>query len=154
VQITFNFPNVFVPSASALDNALALRALLNCMIELNVAYLKHHNVPLLYDSGVRYGRTHIWEPIAALYLPNKILQGRYWFPEGHTGGAKIGDCKSLGTARVAELRIRGKRAEPTFRFAKKWDGGLMFHILVQGPDGWEDPSKRLGMPSSELRMFE
>lgn len=155
--ISLNFPNVFVPGATELDNALALRALLDCMIRLNMAYHKEHQVPALYESGVTYGRTEIWEPVAALYLPNKMQDANgMWQPQGAMGGRRIGDCKSLATARVAELRLAGKKANPTFRFAKKRHsfGALLFHILVQTDDGWEDPSAKLGMPKAHLAIFE
>jgi hypothetical protein len=158
MKIEFNLPHVFSPIASTLDNACALRALLNCMIELNLAYLRHHpGVPILIKSGVVYGRTHIWEPIPALYLPNKVpLNNVYWTPEGATGGQKRGDCKSLGTARVAELRYRGIKADPVFRWAKRANsnGSLDFHILVQTNNGYQDPSRELGMGAVEVARYE
>ena len=163
MQIPFNLPHVFYPSASKRDNALALRALLDCLVNLNLAYLRFHKVPGLYQSGVRYGRTRIWEPIPALYLPNKhheSLLTPFWVPIGESGGEQKGDCKSLATARIAELQIQGIEAKPVFRFAKRPDdsGALDFHILVQvdkkvDPRGWEDPSRILGMGKDEVQRF-
>lgn len=160
MDITINVHQAFYPGASEVDNACALRALLDCLIALNLAYLKYHPVPSLYESGVVYGRTTIWEPTAALYLPNKFSEegpkGKlWWVPMGTSGGKKRGDCKSLSAARIAELRIKGIEANPVFRFSNRPDGSGYqdFHILVQTPNGWEDPSRKLGMGKDELRWF-
>jgi len=162
MDITFNVHQAFYPGASEVDNACALRALLDCMIALNLAYLKYHPVPSLYESGVVYGRTTIWEPTSALYLPNKFpeqAKGKtWWVPLGTSGGKKRGDCKSLSAARIAELRMQGVNAQPVFRFVNRADGSGYqdFHILVQNPTtktGWEDPSAKLGMGKDELKWF-
>jgi hypothetical protein len=163
MQITFNLPHVFYPGASKVDNAYALRVLLDTLVNLNLAYLRTHKPPGLYQSGVRYGRTRIWEPIPALFLPNKqreSLFNPFWVPMGEKGGDKKGDCKSLATARIAELQNEGIEAKPVFRFAKRQDdsGALDFHILVQvdrriSKTGWEDPSRILGMGKEEVQRF-
>jgi len=163
MQITFNLPHVFYPGASKVENAYALRVLLDTLVNLNLAFLKYHAPPRLYDSGVKYGRTRIWEPTPALYLPNKHRENfisRFWEPQGEKGGKKRGDCKSLATARIAELLSQGVEARPVFRFAKRPDesGAMDFHILVQVdkkfiPTGWEDPSRILGMGKDELAHF-
>lgn len=159
MDIVFNIHQAFYPGASELDNALALKALLDGMINLNLAYLRYHSAPALYASGVVYGRTTIWEPTAALYLPNKHPhnQGRtvFWDPIGSSGGKQRGDCKSLSAALIAEYSMKKKKAVPNFRFKKREDGsGLVdFHILVETADGFEDPSRKLGMGSDELRYF-
>jgi hypothetical protein len=159
MDIVFNLHQAFYPGSSEVDNALALRALLEGMINLNLAYLRHHSTPPLYESGVVYGRTTIWEPTAALYLPNKHPRrvGRitYWDPLGNSGGKQRGDCKSLSAALIAEKLMKHQKAWPNFRFKKREDGsGLVdFHILVETPSGHEDPSAKLGMNSDELRYF-
>lgn len=106
-----------------------VKALLEALIAINVDYLrKNPQTPRLYQSGVRYDRTFWWEPIPAMYARS------------------FGDCKSLTAARVAELRLAGIPAQPTFRFFTHPDGSRDFHILVMLPGGqWEDPSKQLGM---------
>lgn len=154
--IPINIAHAFKPTCSRIDNALALRDLLDCMIALNMSFLRKHRVPPLYSSGVTYGRTHIWEPISALYLPNKTPLNRvFWEPRGVSGGERRGDCKSLATARIAELRLAGKHAEPVFRWAKRPVGNALdFHILVQTPEGWEDPSRKLGMGKVEIERYE
>lgn len=159
MDIVLNVHQAFYPGASEVDNACALRAMLDCMIALNLAYLRYHPVPSLYESGVVYGRTTIWEPTAALYLPNKHpskARGKTWWePVGESGGKKRGDCKSLTAARIAELRAVGQTAQPVFRFSNRADGSGYqdFHILVQTPSGWEDPSRKLGMGKDELKYF-
>ena len=162
MELVFNIQQAFFPGSSAVDNAYALKASLDYMIELNLAYLRYHTAPPLYASGVIYGRTRIWEPIAALYLPNKYPHKEngvtWWNPMGTTGGKKRGDCKSLACARIAELRYKGKKAQPVFRFNPRKDGSgyADFHILVQTPEsttGWEDPSRKLGMGADELKWF-
>jgi hypothetical protein len=138
MQITFDMPHVFSPRATPEENAYALRALLDCLISLNIAFLRTKRAPPLYQSGVRYGRTTIWDTIPALY------------------GRRYGDCKSLSAALIAEYRILGMKAEPVFRFMPRNDGSgaLDFHILVQLGDGsFEDPSKKLGMGQDENAHF-
>ncbi len=150
MEITFNLPHAFAPDSSKVANAYTLSALLKCMIAINIGYLREHpNTPSLYQSGVRYGRTIVWEPIPALYKANKAkLWGRYWAPSPLGVGLKIGDCKSLASARGAELIISGKNVRPEFRFRDRPDasGNLDFHIVFFTDDGYEDdPSRVLGM---------
>ncbi len=133
MRICFSLPHVFYPGASPVDNAYVLRTMLDCLITLNREFLKFHKVPTLYKSGVRYGRTTLWECIPALY------QRGY------------GDCKSLTAALIAEYRNRGIECEPVFRWKKSTrnPGFTDYHILVQTATGFEDPSKVLGMGRDE-----
>lgn len=135
MDITFNIPETFDPSSPGDLNASALRALLDCLIQLNRAYIRAYSPLGLYHSGVRYGRTKVWETIPAL----------------HERG--YGDCKSLTCALIAEYREQGKAAVPCFRWIKNERGGTDFHILVQTNEGFEDPSKELGMGKDENRWF-
>jgi hypothetical protein len=123
-----------------------------CLISLNEAFLTYHPAPGLYRSGVRYGRTQIWDTIPALYTRRTPE-----IPYPH------GDCKSLTAALVAQYRLgidpngvnnallpNGRMpAKAVFRWQRKPIRGTEFHILVQTPYGFEDPSKRLGMGSDE-----
>ena len=141
MDITFSLPHVFYPGSNPEENADALRLLLDMLVGQNLAYLRSHAALPLYQSGVRYGRTKVWDTIPALY------QRRY------------GDCKSLACARVAELKLYGHEARPVFRFAHGNGGKLLFHILVERVDNYgrisyEDPSKALGMGADELRYFQ
>lgn len=131
----FEMPNAFVPGSDPTTNADALKALLECLIEINAAYIRSHPAPALYQSGVRYGRTIEWEPIPALYARG------------------YGDCKSLTAAMVAQYRDQGIKARPVFRFRKRPDGRTDYHILVQTENGFEDPSKVLGMGQDENAWF-
>ena len=148
MQITFNLPHAFEPNSTKVANAYTLHAMLEMMVAINIAFLREHpKTPPLYESGVRYGRTLIWEVIPALYLPNKRRWvGRYYAP-GELGGAQLGDCKSLGPARAAELRLSGRKCivEHRFRDRPNDDGRLDFHILLLTDSGYEDPSRVLGM---------
>lgn len=126
--IRFDLPHVFRPGANPKENAYALRALMQHLIEQNKVFLQFHpKTPRLYQSGVVYGRTVNWDTIPALYAKG------------------YGDCKSLTAALVAERLMRGIAAKPVFRFAQNETGGEDYHILVQTGTGFEDPSKKLGM---------
>lgn len=146
MQIAFNLPHVFNERSSDVENAFALRALLDCLVALNrgvYATLGRRGIRKLYDSGVTYSRTTLWEPIPALYRRG------------------YGDCKSLSAALVAEYQEKGIECRPDFRFARNpQTGDLMFHILVNVPKAngydrtrWEDPSRKLGMGANELAYF-
>lgn len=136
MRIEIDIPHAFAKGSAPLANGRALRPLLDCMIQLNVGYLQDCAdagvwVPPLYRAGVVYDRTVIWDTIPAV-----IKRG-------------YGDCKSLATWLIAERRFAGLEAEPTFRWVKNSQGGTDFHILVQVPGGFEDPSKVLGMGANE-----
>lgn len=133
--ISINLPHVFAPGSSPRENADALRELLECLIGLNIAFLRCHKVRPLYKSGVFYKRTEVWDTIPGLY------QRGY------------GDCKSLSAALIAQLRFAGALAEPNFRFVQNSSGGTDYHILVQTSTGFEDPSKVLGMLKDENFYF-
>jgi hypothetical protein len=129
--IVYNLPHVFEPGATRLANARALRALLDCSVALNRAYLADNSVAPLYRSGVVYGRTNDW-----LTIPAMLQQG-------------FADCKSLAPWYIAEKLAHGEDARPVFRWVKNPDGTNDFHILVHTADGVEDPSRVLGMGRHE-----
>jgi len=139
MDITFSLPHVFYPGSNPEDNAYALQILLDMLVRQNMAYLRNHAVLPLYQSGVVYGRTQVWDTLPALYARRK------------------GDCKSLTGVRVAELKMIGHEARPVFRFAVTPEGKHLFHILVErfenGQIFYEDPSRILGMNQDELRYF-
>ena len=142
MKICYNLDHVFGSGSSDVENAYVLRALLDCLIEIDLAFLRFHEVPRLYRSGVRYGRTKLWEPIPEMYE------------------RRFGDCKSLSAALCAEYRVRGIQAFPVFRFIKNDIGGHDYHILVELPmrngitgKRFEDPSRKLGMNPAILRKF-
>jgi len=133
VRITVSMPHVFHPGSTPVENARALRVMLECLIQLNLAFLKDHSALPLYKAGVVYGRTQVWDTIPSLYARG------------------YGDCKSLSAALIAQYRHRGIAAQPVFRWTERPDGSGArdFHILVQTSRGWEDPSKVLGMGQNE-----
>ena len=135
MDITFSLPANFEGRSTDLEDGRALRVLLDSLIELNLAFLESHVAPTLYRSGVRYGRTKVWDTIPALY------QRRY------------GDCKSLTAALIAQYRMANVKCEPVFRFVRNKDGSKDYHILVQSFSGFEDPSKVLGMGKNENEKF-
>lgn len=160
MEITYNLPYVFNPECSQVDNAYALRAMLDLQVALGLAYLQYYAAPPLYASGVVYGRTKIWEPLPSLMLANKHSRrdGKMiiWEPLGVSGGARRADCKSLAPALCAEYQHQGIEARCVHRFNPRSDGlgYLDFHILVELGDGsYEDPSRKLGMGADELRWF-
>lgn len=141
MDITFSIPHAFSPSSPEDDNSDVLRVLLDCLVRLNLAYLRNHPAPALYQSGVVYGRTILWEPIPAV-----MARG-------------YGDCKSLATWLIAEYTCQGIPCAPVFRFNYRPDnsGELDFHILVHrlditnpnDPRMFQDPSRILGMGRNE-----
>lgn len=139
--IRYNLSHVFYPGSDKAENAGVLRVLVDALVRMNLVHLqtekrKGNTVPLLYKSGVYYDRTLWWEPIPALY------QRGY------------GDCKSLSAALIAEKQFYdGVTCIPTFRWVENLDGSVDYHILVQVGNGFEDPSKVLGMGAQENRRF-
>lgn len=138
MDITFNIPHAFSPSSPEDENSDVLRVLLDTLVRLNLAYLRSHSVPALYQSGVVYGRTLLWEPIPA------VLARGY------------ADCKSLAPFLIAQYVEAGIPCSPVFRFIRRPDnsGELDFHILVRRHDKplkgmFEDPSRILGMGRAE-----
>jgi len=132
MQITFNLPHVFFPGSPREEDADALKALLECLIQLDLIYRRDHPTVSLYHSRVVYARTEIWDTTPAL------------FDRGY------GDCKSLTADVIAMYRLQGKAARPVFRWYDTPDGAKHFHILVQTQDGFEDPSKDRGMGKDQL----
>lgn len=130
MRICLDLGAVFYPAASDEDNALALQALLEALTAIDRIYLRRYRgqVPKLYASGVRYGRTQVWDSI-----PDMLTR-------------RFGDCKSLTAMRIAELREADEAARPVFRFAVNPQTGRKdFHILVLRGRAFEDPSRILGM---------
>jgi hypothetical protein len=133
--VAFGIDDAFNAQSSKSSNAAALRALLDCLIDLNLIYLQRYpKTPGLYEARVFYHFMPTrapWDTIPTL------------FARGY------GDCKSLVAARIAELRQHGQTARPVFRHIKSaW--GTMFHILLQHDNGnWECPSRILGMRTGQ-----
>jgi len=114
-----------------------ISVVLGSLIDIDLVYLLSHEVPSLYDSGVRYQREPPGiEEFAA--IPAVIERG--W-----------GDCDDLAAWRIAELRAHGERATPRIVW-RKFPKGRLYHVMVRrakfprtDPRSIEDPSKILGM---------
>lgn len=133
--IPFSTPNVFHPDASRAENAESLAAYLECLIEQNRVARRYRSLPLLYASGVVYGRTLEWENIPA------VMRRGY------------GDCKSLAAWLVSDYRhVKKQPARAVFRWFNRPDGSGArdFHIVIATKTGFEDPSRKLGMGRDAL----
>lgn len=136
MDLTFSFPHVFHPQSNAKEDAYVLRAALDFLTLVDLEYLRNHAAPSLYSSRVVYGRTREW-----LSIPAVIKLG-------------YADCKSLSAWRIAEAifnREFSTAPVPTFRWKYRNDNTHIkdFHVLIQTPDGYECPSRRLGMGKEE-----
>src|SRR5688572_7448047 len=112
--------------------AKVLALLLQALVECNLAYLEEHpNTPHPYRAGIQYRREsggERWKSIP------KILE------DGE------GDCEDLAAYLAAYLAFKGmKPVAIVVRWRSMPTGARLFHVLVRGPKGHEDPSKRLGM---------
>jgi len=138
--VTFDLPQCFDSASDPVSNAVALQALLHCLGAIDLIYLQMRPgcIAPLYESGVVYDRTQVWDSIPALYQRG------------------FGDCKSLTAALVAEYAAQGIKSKPVFRWmVDKKDNQTNYHILVMGPNGtFEDPSKVCGMEENENSYFK
>jgi hypothetical protein len=113
--------------------AIAIKAILDAQVLANQLYIRMHNVPLLYKSGVRYKN----EPDNGVeeFALIPIILARGW-----------GDCDDLAPWLCAELREAGEKAKIRIQWKRQPDGRKLYHIVVRRGDGRiEDPSALLGM---------
>jgi hypothetical protein len=106
--------------------------LVRALVECNLDYLEQHpDTPHPYRAGVRYEREtgqERWKSI-----PKIIRDGE-------------GDCEDLAAYLAAYLVFHGVRpVNIVLRWRELNSGGRLFHVLVRGPRGYEDPSRKLGM---------
>ena len=108
--------------------ASILSMLVEAVVEANVESMRRQKFPRLFDSGVRYRSEDVWRDAPSLV------------------NAGCGDCKSLVSYRLAELRAAGLMAMVHVTF-RDLHGTSEFHLQVRLPTGEiEDPSRILGMP--------
>lgn len=143
-RVTFHTSASFEPGNEQVSNVV-LEALLECLVQINVAMMKSRPFPDLYRSHVRYKQ----EPLGE----------ENWRDAAIVLATGFGDCEDLAAYRVAELRVKhGVPAKCVFRwktFNVQTSTGprkvKLYHILVGVWQGnqllLEDPSKKLGMPS-------
>jgi hypothetical protein len=105
----------------------------------NVRALEDTPLPPLYSAGVVYDR----EPMCR-YDSGEERICEEWLTAHAAYARRKADCDDLGGWRAAELRLQGEAATPLARpSAAGW------HIIVRRGDGSiEDPSAKLGMPTS------
>jgi len=133
LRVTFVL-SMFGPAGDREVADEALGCMLRALTSVDADYLHAHpEVPLLYQSGVRYQEEppgqEDWQDVAACTRLGN------------------GDCEDLACWRAAELVVRCHvGAAPTFISRDRANGGRLFHIQDKYPDGRvEDPSRRLGM---------
>ena len=132
MQVVLNLPDFVGTNEDIGESAEFINAMLACVVTMNRRYLKRHSVPHIYSSGVRYGRTTEWEVV-----PGVLRR-------------KVADCKSLAPWLTAVYLNQGRFAQCGFRYRMNPRTGFLdYHILVDGPNGWEDPSRVLGMGKNE-----
>jgi len=104
-----------------------LEALCAGLVAANVELIPIYGLPPLYQAGVIYRR----EP-----------KGRErWQLAPQTFSIGHGDCEDLATWRAAELRLGGVDARVRIYRASR----RTMHVIVETPNGYEDPSRVLGM---------
>ena len=132
--INFEAPLLFESEEERVASERVLRLLLDALLEEDERVLRAHpEFPNLYESGVRYQTEPAGvESFSSIPVVLERLHG---------------DCADLASYRAAELRVRaGIAARTVYKFQRRPDGSLLYHILVQFPDGRiEDPSANLGM---------
>lgn len=110
-----------------------IKLMLDALVNIDLIYLKTHNCPELYKSGVRYER----EPVGKVeeFAAVPVVMSRGW-----------GDCDDLACWRVAELRANGELGAKVRILWRKKPTGRLYHIVVRRENGdVEDPSLLLGM---------
>ena len=117
--------------------------LVRAFVEIDREIISEYEVPVLYESGVRYEfqkAVDDWKDIARCLATMR------------------GSCNSLTAWRVAELQLDGEIGAAPYiqsQTIAKPDGSILdlFHVIVQREDGsFEDPSRTLGMPPSDPSM--
>lgn len=110
--------------------ALVIRPELQSLVMADLLYLRTHNAPSLYESGVVYKEEpkdlfrHLasGERIEEFAHIEPVLK-RLW-----------GDCDDLGPARCAELMLHGEPCEIRVQW-KTMPSGKLFHVLTRRPPG-------------------
>lgn len=136
------------------DPALAkgqIRMLLETVVRTNQLLLLEHDVPSLYESGVRY-RAEPWHAHAQSFSDVQEVIGRGW---GCCKALSAWLCAEYRNAAPPDLRDRiglhvsyrpyGPGEQPKgFRLVPRNGRTGLFHVRVQLPDGsLEDPTTKV-----------
>jgi hypothetical protein len=119
-----------VSQAALAQGTAAVDALVEQLVQRDIACLQAQSAPPLYRAGVPYRE----EPLGQEYF-HTVADAR---ARGHA------DCDALAAWRVAELRMMGVPAR-AFSVVGRDRYGVVYHVLVWTPWGVEDPSRLLGM---------
>lgn len=148
-RVTFEL-DAFNGAVDAAESHEDLAAMLDCLIAIDSNYLRRRvgldygrnpAVPLLYASRAFYEA----EPLGAEFWRDIPTVLKY-LREG--GGA---DCEDLVCWQVAEKRVRfGIPARPIIIPQLQPNGRFLYHIQTWTPEGVDDPSARLGMPTTAV----
>lgn len=105
----------------------------------NVLAMQASPLPDIYSAGVRYRREPMCRTDGVVHICEEFLTAH----EAYARGA--GDCDDLGPWLASQRRLEG---DPHARaIARRSKAG--WHIIVARSDGSiEDPSAKLGMPTS------
>jgi hypothetical protein len=127
--------HVSMPFKGGEDLGLALDAL----TAWNIDAMRERPLPPIYSAGVRYAREPLCRtPAGVECMCEEFVTAHEVVRRG------IGDCDDLGPFLAAQLRLQG---EPAQAFARPSPAG--WHVIVRRGDGSiEDPSAKLGMPTS------
>jgi hypothetical protein len=139
VSAALDFDGSHVRVSMPFDGAKSLGVGLDALTAWNIEALQEKPLPPIYQAGVRYQR----EPMCRSDGRERLCEEWLTAHESHARG--WGDCDDLGPWLAADLRIAGDKQAQAI--ARPSPAG--WHIVVRRGDGSiEDPSAKLGMPTS------
>jgi hypothetical protein len=138
IATSFTYDGSHVRLAMPFSGARELGIGLDALTAWNIRAMQAKAIPGIYEAGVVYKR----EPICRTNGVEHICEE--WLTAHEVLARGWGDCDDLGPYRAADLRLQGELAQAIPRpSAAGW------HIVVRRGDGSiDDPSARLGMPTS------
>jgi hypothetical protein len=139
VRAELEYDGSHVRVAMPFDGHKSLGIGLDALTAWNIAAMRERPVAPIYSAGVVYAR----EPMCRLKGKESLCEE--WLTAHEVIERGAGDCDDLGPWLAAQMRLQGdERAQA---FAKPSAAG--WHIVVRRGDGTiEDPSAKLGMPTS------
>lgn len=139
IPVDYSFDGSHVRVAMPFAGERELQLGLDATTAWNVGALQSQPLPPIYSAGVRYQREPLCRTDGEMHICEEWLTAHEAYRRG------VADCDDLGPWLAATLRLAGDagaRAIPR-RSPAGW------HIIVRHGDGRiEDPSAKLGMPTS------